>query len=425
MMMKRRQRGSRSTIHLVALLAVLAVPAVSWALPQNTTAKPPGMAGGGGGDPTAAEPYGPPVPPTRAADPAAPDTEPAAQPRAVTAPPAAPTSRPAAPATRPVAPAAPRAAAEPAPEPMRAPLISPPRIEAPRPAAVAPATPASGANVGASVPTTAAKAEESVEKLMAEGAATAAALHGAIAVRDWEAAQRENLALRDVLARMREPDLRAPALAERVARLQRLTPLVSGAIARRDAFRANDTAYRLVYGLVDAITLQAATRGGGGGAPAPAAPVVVPPPVDHLRQGYPEVMKAHAALLRGEPTEAKAHLDAVREQLQAALKAKPGAIFARRLDGLNKARWRVVAALGDPARSQRLSIALTRAYAEAVHAVGQYATIGGGGGATARPRSITGIPARTTPTRSLRAIQRPARERNRGADAVPYDKRGT
>lgn len=392
MLKKRRKRGSRPTIHLVALLAVLAVPAVSWALPQHTTAKPPGMGGGGGGEPRAAEPYGPP-----------------------------------------------------APEPVRAPLISPPRVEAPKPAAVTPAQPASGASAGAPTAVTtsspgatsqagatssaaaAATGEQgadAVEKIMAEGAAVAATLHGAIAVHDWEAARREQVALRDVLARMREPDLGAPTLAARVARLQAITPQVEGAITRRDTLRANDAAYRLVYGMVDAITAQAATRGGGGGAPAPAVPAVIPPPVEHLRQGYPEVMKAHAALLSGEPAEAKAHLDGVREHLQAALKGKPGAVFARRLDNLNKARWRVVAALGDQAKAQRLSIALTRAYAEAVHAVGQYATIGGGGGTPAAPRGLTGVRAQGAPSRSLRAILRPQRDRTRGTDAIPYDKRG-
>ena len=409
MSLKRRQRGQRPIIHVIAFLAVLAVPAVSWALPQHTTSRPPGMAAGGGGGAAA----GSPASPVRSA---APSTQPAVPPRAATQP--QPPAQPQAAAPpQPAGPAQPQPAA-PA-RPAAAPALAPPRAAATtRPAAQAPA-PASVPAAGAAP---AGQGDDPVAKILAEGAATAALLHGAIAVRDWEAARREHIALQDVLARMREPDLRAPALSARVLQLQLLTPLVDGAITRQDMLRANDAAYRLVYGLVDAITAQPAPRGGGGGAQAQQAPAAtVPPAVDHLRQGYPEVMQAHAALLRGEPTEARLHLDAVREHLQTALKAQPGAVFGRRLDDLNKRRWRVVAALGNPARARQLSVALTRAYAEAVHAVGQYASTGGGGGTTTTPAAASRAAARAP--RAQRATQRPAKERLGGADAVPYDKR--
>ena len=286
-------------------------------------------------------------------------------------------------------------------------------------------TPAASATSAAPAATAAAAttAARSISALIEEAAASAAALHATIAVQDWALAGPQAIAVRDALARLAEPGLRAPALREEAARLQRLTPLLEQAIARRDAYRANDAAYRTVYGLLDAITDQASARPTGGGGGAAAAPVTpasapdVPPAVAELRAGYPAAMRAHAALLRGEPARAKAQLDAVRDHLQAALQRQPGAVFGKRLDNLNKARWRVVAALADPLRAQRMSVQLTRAYAEAVHAVGLAATqqtaaqSGGGGG------RATLAPAR------LRAIQRPSREQTRGSEGIPYRKR--
>lgn len=486
-MRKRMKQGS--AIPLVALLALLAVPAVSWAMPQRPVSEPPGMAppgmarGGGGGvvtsapapaasaiaAPAATDPYGPPLeretspvdpfqPAARFgaglvqpgyAEPApvpagrtglepegkpavgvAPVTNPVVQaPAPVAQAPAAKpavkaVAKPTAPGTRTATTTA-RAAAIEVPAALRVP--APQAAEAPAPlrvpAAAAPEPPSAVSTTAA----TPAVAPTGVSVLMEDATSAAATLHATIAVQDWALARTQAVTVRDQLARLAEPDLRSPGLRDRIVRLQKLGPAIDLAITRRDAFRANDAAYRTVYGLLDAITFQAAASrpaGGGGGmsAPAPLTPAAapdVPPAVAELRAGYPAAMKAHAALLRGEPEAAKAQLDAVREHLQTALKLQPGAVFGRRLDDLNKRRWRVIAALANPTRSQRMSVQLTRAYAEAVHAVGQVASAGtvaapGGGGGTARST--------ITPAR-LRAIQRPNRERTRGDVAMPYDKR--
>ncbi|MEB3328596.1 MAG: hypothetical protein VKQ33_05130 [Candidatus Sericytochromatia bacterium] len=193
----------------------------------------------------------------------------------------------------------------------------------------------------------------------------AARLHGAVALGAWPRATQELAGLDPLLtAWLAQAPRTGPLRAELYAARGRLPALEAAVVERRQA-AANQAAHQLLLGLL-AIAEGRSRGGGGGGSPPAAAPAVV-----HLERGYTPAVAAHLALLESLPvTEVRPQLDTVRAALAAARAARPGQALATRLADLDRRRWRVVAALGTPARARTVSHELVVAYAEAMRVVG-------------------------------------------------------
>jgi len=197
----------------------------------------------------------------------------------------------------------------------------------------------------------------------------AADLHGAIALQDWPGAAKSAQALRQALGQWIDgsPDslpLRGQLLAQLAS-----VPRVEQSIQSRQLRSANEAAFSLMQALLALGDIAPGTMGGGGGL----ASSLTGQAEQHLRQGYRAVMLSHAALMRGDVRAAQSQLELVRLALTAALGAKPGTVFTKRLEELNQRRWRVVAGLQNIKEARENSRELATAYARAIHAVGSYA----------------------------------------------------
>lgn len=198
----------------------------------------------------------------------------------------------------------------------------------------------------------------------------AANLHGAIALRDWAAAAESAQALRRTLGEWIDDSPEALPMRGQLLNQLAAVPRLEQSIQNRQLRNANEEAYSLMQALLALGELTPGTTGGGGGS------VAVSPggkAEQQLRQGYRAVMLAHASLLKGDTRSAQAQLEQVRRALNAALEAKPGAVFTKRLEDLNQRRWRVLANIDNLNEARRHSRELARAYARAIHAVGNYA----------------------------------------------------
>ncbi|MEB3285597.1 MAG: hypothetical protein VKN33_09955 [Candidatus Sericytochromatia bacterium] len=207
------------------------------------------------------------------------------------------------------------------------------------------------------------------QEFTARALGQAATLHGAIALEDWGIAVEAAQGLRRTLGEWVDTAPETLPIRGRLLKEMVRVPQVEQSIQRRELRKANEDAFSLMTNLLALGELAPGPLGGGGGTGGSTAGRAE----DHLRQGYRAVMMAHAALLRGDARAAQTQLESVRRFLNAALAARPGKIFARRLEDLNQTRWRVVANVGNLSEARKHSKELALAYARAIHAVGNYA----------------------------------------------------
>jgi hypothetical protein len=252
----------------------------------------------------------------------------------------------------------------------------------------------------------------------------AVALQGAVVVQDWLAASRALDALKAIKTE-------APRTALERRYLAAATPLMDGldaSIKARNARVANEQAYHLASSLMLALDARAplASIGGGGGGQAPAAAPVKPSPaLEHLRQASDEAAQAQVALINRDTKAAKTHLDAVREHFKGASAATSSPRLKGWIDGMDKQRWRVVAALADPLKAYRNGTILSRDLMRTLRWEGRRAAratgapAGGGGGGRVKPKPVLqDVP---VPTHANAPRRGPTKQM--ALETVPYDKR--
>jgi hypothetical protein len=252
----------------------------------------------------------------------------------------------------------------------------------------------------------------------------AVALQGAVVTQDWAAARR-------ALDALKATKTEAPRTALERSRINAATPVMDAldaSIKAQNYRLANEQAYTLARTLMLALDARGplASAGGGGGQ----APVVTPakpsPALEHLRQASEAAAQAQVALIGHDAAKAKTQLDAVREHLKGASAATSSPRLKGWISGMDKQRWRVVAALADPAKAYRHGAILSRDLMRTLRYEGRVAApagatpAGGGGGGRTKPKPV--LQDAPIPTHANAPRRGPGKQM--AMETIPYDKRG-
>lgn len=252
----------------------------------------------------------------------------------------------------------------------------------------------------------------------------AVTLQGAVVMQDWAAARR-------ALDALKATKTEAPRTSLERARINAATPVMDAldaSIKAQNYRLANEQAYTLARTLMLALDARGplASAGGGGGLAPVVAPARPSPAMEHLRQASEAAARAQVALIGRDAARAKTQLDAVREHLKGASAATSSPRLKGWISGMDKQRWRVVAALADPAKAYRNGAILSRDLMRTLRYEARVAVpagpnpAGGGGGGRAKPKPmLQDVP---PPTHANAPRRGPTKQM--ALETVPYDKRG-